>query len=288
VYRLSSSDYEKILDLGVAILDGGTHSPWFLLADGLNDALHATITLFHSDVCPGSRTAKLLAWAPATLADLPLQARSQEYAPQHPLASHYAAGHGTTPLTISDILDEPTWRRSPNYAISRRDWDGATRHLVLPLRTAAGTVRALLVARPGKDYDERDREFARRLQPLLIGIDRHLTELQRLNDTIQPPTGCPTPEQRAIEIGLTPRELTVLALLAEGLTAAAASRRLGISTHTVTKHLENTYRKCDTHDRLTTVMLARQLGLLPETNTATATRHTSMVHPAERNGPNSN
>jgi DNA-binding NarL/FixJ family response regulator len=72
-------------------------------------------------------------------------------------------------------------------------------------------------------------------------------------------------EQRAAEIGLTPRELTVLTLLAEGLTAGAASRRLSISPHTVTKHLENIYRKLDTHDRLATVMLARELELLPDT-----------------------
>jgi DNA-binding CsgD family transcriptional regulator len=57
--------------------------------------------------------------------------------------------------------------------------------------------------------------------------------------------------------------LTVLALLAEGLTAAALARRLGISTRTAVKHLENIYRKCGTSDRLSTVMLAQELGLVP-------------------------
>ncbi|MFI5495117.1 helix-turn-helix transcriptional regulator [Actinoplanes sp. NPDC051859] len=63
---------------------------------------------------------------------------------------------------------------------------------------------------------------------------------------------------------LTPRELDVLALLAESLTAAAIGRRLGISTGTVHKHLAALYRKLGTSDRLATVLRARTLGLLPD------------------------
>jgi len=76
------------------------------------------------------------------------------------------------------------------------------------------------------------------------------------------------PERRAAEIGLTPRELTVLALLAEGLTAGALARRLGISARTALKHLENIYRKCGTSDRLSTVLLAQALGLVPQSGEA--------------------
>jgi len=78
-----------------------------------------------------------------------------------------------------------------------------------------------------------------------------------------PVPGMPgTPEQRAAELGLTPRELTVLTLLAEGMTAAAIARRLTISPRTVNKHQENLYRKLATTDRLTTVLLAQDLGLV--------------------------
>lgn len=62
---------------------------------------------------------------------------------------------------------------------------------------------------------------------------------------------------------LTPRELGVLQLLAESLTAAAIARRLGISTGTVHKHLARLYRKLGTTDRLATVLRAREAGLLP-------------------------
>lgn len=72
-------------------------------------------------------------------------------------------------------------------------------------------------------------------------------------------------------MSLTPRELTVLALLADALTAGQIGRRLGISTRTVNKHVENMFRKLGTSDRLAAVMQARAdgiLGPLPHEHTA--------------------
>jgi DNA-binding NarL/FixJ family response regulator len=74
-----------------------------------------------------------------------------------------------------------------------------------------------------------------------------------------PPSG---PEDPARVHRLTRRELDVLALLAESLTAAAIARRLGISVGTVHKHLAALYRKLGTADRLATVLRARSLGLV--------------------------
>jgi DNA-binding CsgD family transcriptional regulator len=62
---------------------------------------------------------------------------------------------------------------------------------------------------------------------------------------------------------LTQREFTVLAVLAEGLTADAIARRLDISPRTVHRHLQHLYRKLGTADRLATVLRAKSLGLLP-------------------------
>jgi DNA-binding NarL/FixJ family response regulator len=55
----------------------------------------------------------------------------------------------------------------------------------------------------------------------------------------------------------------VLGLLAEGRTAATIARALAITSHTVSKHQQNIYRKLGTHDRLTTVLMAQRLNLLP-------------------------
>jgi DNA-binding CsgD family transcriptional regulator len=56
----------------------------------------------------------------------------------------------------------------------------------------------------------------------------------------------------------------MLRLLAEGLTAESIGRRLGVSRHTVRKHLEHVYRKLGVTDRLVAVREARAQGLLEE------------------------
>ncbi|WP_407661348.1 LuxR C-terminal-related transcriptional regulator [Frankia nepalensis] len=47
------------------------------------------------------------------------------------------------------------------------------------------------------------------------------------------------------------------------MTAGATARRLAISERTVGKHLERLYRKLGVTDRLTAVLRAQRLGLLP-------------------------
>ncbi|WBB80609.1 LuxR C-terminal-related transcriptional regulator [Micromonospora sp. WMMD882] len=63
--------------------------------------------------------------------------------------------------------------------------------------------------------------------------------------------------------GLTHREQQILELLAAGLTAVAIAHRLDLSPRTVAKHQERMYRKFGTSDRLTTVLRAQRVGLLP-------------------------
>lgn len=63
---------------------------------------------------------------------------------------------------------------------------------------------------------------------------------------------------------LTTRELAVLGLLDEGLTAAAIARRLQISVRTVHKHLERIYAKLEVPDRLSAVLAARRIGVVPQ------------------------
>jgi DNA-binding CsgD family transcriptional regulator len=68
---------------------------------------------------------------------------------------------------------------------------------------------------------------------------------------------------------LTRRELAVLALAARGLTAGAMARRLGISPRTVGKHLERAYRKLGANDRVSAVLRAHSLGLVPSQSKST-------------------
>jgi DNA-binding CsgD family transcriptional regulator len=61
---------------------------------------------------------------------------------------------------------------------------------------------------------------------------------------------------------LTVREIDVLRLVAQGMTAGAIGRARQISPRTVRKHLENAYAKMGVHDRLEAVSLCRRYGLL--------------------------
>ncbi|MGH2349141.1 MAG: response regulator transcription factor, partial [bacterium] len=61
---------------------------------------------------------------------------------------------------------------------------------------------------------------------------------------------------------LTPRELEVLQLLAEGLPNKGIARRLRISEHTVKFHITAIMSKLNTHSRTETVTRAARAGLI--------------------------
>ena len=136
---------------------------------------------------------------------------------------------------------------------------GVPHQMHLPLFLRGRAVRTFVVSRSDTDFSEGDVALARRLQPVLIGLERQAAALSLA-------CGIGHPEHlgdRMGDVGLTARELAVLCLLAEGLTASGIARRLAISPRTVTKHLEHIYRKLRTRDRVSTLLRAQQLELLP-------------------------
>jgi len=64
------------------------------------------------------------------------------------------------------------------------------------------------------------------------------------------------------DVGLTPRELEVLALLSEGLVPRAIAERLSIGLHTARGHVKSILAKLDAHSALEAVARARELGLV--------------------------
>jgi DNA-binding NarL/FixJ family response regulator len=70
----------------------------------------------------------------------------------------------------------------------------------------------------------------------------------------------------AVPLGVppvTPRESEVLRLLGEGLPNRAVAERLGISTRTAQKHVENLFKKFNVHGRRDLIQVADRSGLLP-------------------------
>lgn len=63
-------------------------------------------------------------------------------------------------------------------------------------------------------------------------------------------------------VGLTPREVEVLALLAEGASNKLVARRLGISVHTAKFHVGSLLDKLDATGRTDAVAHAARLGVI--------------------------
>lgn len=63
-------------------------------------------------------------------------------------------------------------------------------------------------------------------------------------------------------VALTPRELDVLALIAEGASNKAIARKLAISVHTVKFHITSLFDKLDAEGRAEAVAQAARLGAI--------------------------
>jgi DNA-binding CsgD family transcriptional regulator len=78
-----------------------------------------------------------------------------------------------------------------------------------------------------------------------------------------PPGRSPQAEPQVdVEVSLTPREVEVLALLAEGASNKMIARRLGISVHTAKFHVGSLIDKLDAVGRTDAVAHAARLGVL--------------------------
>jgi DNA-binding CsgD family transcriptional regulator len=121
------------------------------------------------------------------------------------------------------------------------------------------------IIRYDSDFSAGEARLAELLRPLLCILeqragwypgDQNATEVG-VRTTESPAGRAPAPR-------LTHRELEVLRLLAQGLTAVSIGRRLRISAATVRKHLEHIYEKTGYRDRLLTVEYAKRSGLLAQ------------------------
>jgi DNA-binding CsgD family transcriptional regulator len=135
-------------------------------------------------------------------------------------------------------------------------WGGVRAQVAMPLRAGPGGHRSFLVGRVDR-FTTGDMATTHRLQRLLVGIDRQISTFSRWS-RLTGPAGVEVAEA----VCLTPRELAVLELLAESLTAAAIGRRLQIAERTVQKHLQRSYAKLGVADRLGAVRRAQTIGVL--------------------------
>jgi DNA-binding CsgD family transcriptional regulator len=77
------------------------------------------------------------------------------------------------------------------------------------------------------------------------------------------PRAFETNRQAIATLGLTDREIEVLALLAEGCSNEEIANRLSVSTSTIKTHLVHLYQKLDVLRRTQAVQKARLLQIIP-------------------------
>ena len=79
--------------------------------------------------------------------------------------------------------------------------------------------------------------------------------------TVLPEAGRSSGSTRGVR--LTPTELKVLSLIAQGLSSKEAAERLVVSKRTVDFHLANIYDKLQVNNRVMALRVAVRLGLIP-------------------------
>jgi DNA-binding CsgD family transcriptional regulator len=222
-----------------------------LVADEIRKTFECTAVAFFS--WPnGSGTPVLKIW-PDSFRSIAPPGSPDIYA-LNPLQNYYRitndpSARGTTevPSRIADRRALAAWREFSDPL-------QLYHQLALPLSPIAPSQRAYVLGRSSGVFTREELELARVLQPVLAAVDRQAVVLRHL------PSRRPTAGNDPL---LTGRELAVLTLLAQGLTAASIGRRLGITARTVNKHLERAYPKLRVNNRVAAVVAAQRIGILP-------------------------
>jgi DNA-binding CsgD family transcriptional regulator len=230
------------------------------IATALTATFDAVACGFHHRPDPGTVVQRVY---PPTLFSAALQAEwvrlSIETPRCHPLLHYYMATGDLIPQQVADV---PSGLVGPR---GRAQWaelsreHGIEHQLAIPLPPSSEGPRWFVLGRPDAFSTERMR-LACRVQTLIAGLDRQAAALRHWQRRATQPDA----ENVASDVHLTPRELSVLTLVADGLTAAAVARRLVVAERTVHKHLERAYAKLGVSDRVSAVLRAQRLGILPE------------------------
>ena len=236
------------------------------IATALKATFDAPACCFHTRVDPLTIVKRIY---PPTMFSAAVQAEwvrlAIEAPTRHPLLRYYLITGDLTPQQVADV---PSGMAGPR---ARAQWaelsrcHGIEHQLAIPLPPGTEGMRWFVLGRPAAFSAER-MHLARRVQKLIVGLDRQAAALRQWQHR------APALDAGAVaaDIRLTPRELSVLTLVADGLTAGAVARRLLVAERTVHKHLERAYSKLGVSDRVSAVLRAQGLGILPESALAMA------------------
>jgi DNA-binding CsgD family transcriptional regulator len=199
-----------------------------------------------------SRPAELL----TTHAELHRELMTSDLFDHHPLIGWFATTGDPAPWTSARVPTSIVSARFRADADVRLRPLGFEQQLAINYRLDGPMHRAFVLGRGRRDFDDEDLVVAAYVQRGLRALDVQ----SRLVAGLQPADGV----QRACDIGLTGREISVLQLLGRGLSTRVIGRRLDCSPRTVEKHLERIYRKLGVTDRLNAVRAAWLAGIIED------------------------
>lgn len=166
----------------------------------------------------------------------------------------YGGTRGSLPLgdRTLDAVNRAAYRLSFEFAVRRE----VTRRIVA-YETDALLAAARQVAAPSA---ERVREVRADLRALYLEVDDPILRerIRRASDSLAGAQGSP-----GVRNPLAPREVDVLALVAEGCGNAEIAHRLELELETVKAYLRNAARRMGTHSRTESLAVARRCGFLP-------------------------
>jgi DNA-binding CsgD family transcriptional regulator len=180
----------------------------------------------------------------------------------HPMwLSYRDRADDIAPRRMSDLIAPRAWRSHPVYSEVFKPLGVVHQVTVMVAPLQGGSWAGWGFGRSGRDFTDDELATAARLQPVLIVLN-HASIRTFASAGSDARTSAGERAEAVDRIGLTPREVRVLELLAVGLTADAIGHACRISPRTVRKHLENIYAKLNCHDRLMAVRRAADLGLI--------------------------
>jgi DNA-binding CsgD family transcriptional regulator len=221
--RLSEADYRKAL--GVLYAAGEVESaipfPKPVLR-ALQELVPCDVVTFHEHT---NNPGHVLVYTGDPVGEMTPEIRASHRRLEHEDPFRPADG----PRALSDFVSHRVFRRTAFYAEVHRPL-GIEHMLQLYLDPRRSDAR-LEFDRAETDFSERDRRVLTLLLP-------HLRQVLRS-----------APRRSS----LTAREREILGHVADGRTNGEVAAMLGISSHTVRKHLENTYAKLQVHTRTAAV-----------------------------------
>jgi DNA-binding CsgD family transcriptional regulator len=167
--------------------------------------------------------------------------------PSHPYAAHLASAPTPSPR-LTDVVDLPTLEGTELFELCLRP-HGARYQCGLTLDRAPGRLVLLSLWRDDSDFDDPTVEvlqlFARAVGAAMQ-VGANLEALRQLS---------------GITIGaeiLSPRQQQVASMVALGLTNEQIARRLGLTTRTVRKHIEDAFARTGARSRTELAVRWRQ------------------------------